>query len=559
MIASNHKMPSTFMRLLAFAWPLKASLLLSALLGMATVASGIGLMSTSAYLISEAALHPSVAALGVSIVGVRFFGISRGIFRYLERYVSHHVALSITARLRTWFYSAVEPLAPARLMHYKGGDLLSRSIADIETLQDFYVRAVYPPLVAALVAVVLWVLLGAFDPLFALVFLACYLMAGVGLPILSHLLGKQLGKEIIQARADLNAQLTDSIKGISDLIAFGQQKTHVERINSLNHTLVSLQKRMSWVNGLETGLGSFLMNIALWLMLIVSIPFVQDGRLDGVYMAVLLLATLAGFEAVLPLPGAARNLGASLEAARRLFEVVDASPAAHDPATSALLPGNYSVSFRDVSFRYNNDESPVLENISFNIPQGECLALVGPSGAGKSTVSNLLLRFWDYAEGEITIGGQDLRLFSGEDARKMIGVVSQNSYLFNTTIRANLLVARPEASDEDLIDALEKAQLYSFVQSLPLGLDTSVGEDGVRLSGGERQRLAIARAYLKDAPILILDEPTANLDAVTEQAVFAALRPLAQGRTTLLITHRLVGLEIADKVLLLKGGKTVSS
>ncbi len=309
------------LRLLSLAAPLKWWLALSALLGLLTVLSGVGLMSTSAYLISEAALHPSVAALGVAIVGVRFFGIARGLFRYLERYASHYVALGITSRLRVWFYSAVEPLAPARLITYRGGDLLSRAIADIETLQDFYVRAVYPPLVAALVALALWLFLGAFDPLFALTFLAFYLLAGIAAPLLAHLLGRSTGSEIVTVRADLNAHLADGIKGMADIIAFGQQQPHVERIESLNRRLASLQTRMAWVSGLETSLGSLLTNLAMWTMLVVAIPLVRDGRLDPVYLATLALAALAGFEAILPLPGAARNLGASLQAARRLFEM----------------------------------------------------------------------------------------------------------------------------------------------------------------------------------------------------------------------------------------------
>jgi thiol reductant ABC exporter CydC subunit len=550
-------MGSTLWRLVRLAAPARGSIGLAVLLGALTVGSGIGLMATSAYLISAAALHPSVAALGMAIVGVRFFGLSRGLWRYLERYVSHDVTLGLLARLRVWFYEAVEPLAPARLLSYRSGDLLSRIVSDIQTLQDFYVRVLAPPLVAALIGLGMWFFLGAFNIVFALTLTVFYLLAGVGVPLLTHLLSRRVGQDVVVARAELNVALVDGVQGVADIVAFGQEAAHARRVQTLNRRLLAGQERLAWIGGLQGALGNALMNLALWTMLVTAIPLVRAGQLDGVYLAVLLLATLASFEAVLPLPTAFGQLGASLEAARRLFEIVVAPPAVQDPASPAPPPRHYGIEVEDLSFRYAPGAALALEGVRFRVPPGGCVALVGPSGAGKSTIAHLLLRFWDPQAGQIRLGGADLRAYPQADLHRLIATVSQQTHLFNTTIRENLLLARPEASDADLVRATQQAQLYEFIQSLPGGFATPIGEQGLRLSGGERQRLALARAFLQDAPILLLDEPTAHLDTLTEQALLAPLRALMQGRTTLLITHRLVGLEIADEILVLCRGHVV--
>ena len=314
---------TTFLRLLKLALPLKGGMALAALLGILTIASGIGLMVTSAWLISMAALHPSVAALGVAVVGVRFFGLARAVFRYLERYFSHQVTFRLLSQLRVWFYRSIEPLAPAGLMEYKSGDLLSRVVADIETLQNFYLRVIAPPLVAAVVGLGLWFFLGAYNLVFAMTLLGFYLMAGIGVPVLVHLLSRKLGQETVTLRAELNVQMVDGIQGMAELVAFGQEKRHLARVDLLNRQLGRLQQRLAWVSGLQGSLTNLLMNLASWTMLLVAIPMVRSGQLDGVYLAMLVLAVVSGFEAILPLPGAFQFLGSSLEAAHRLFEIVD--------------------------------------------------------------------------------------------------------------------------------------------------------------------------------------------------------------------------------------------
>ena len=555
-------MNSTFGRLLKLAWPVRSWMALSALIGTATVLSGIGLAATSAFLISQAALHPSEAALSIAIVGVRFFGIARGAFRYLERLVSHRAAFRLLADMRVWFYKALVPLVPARLLTLKNGsqqelrsgDVLRRAVSDVDLLQNFYIRVLAPPIIAALVALIMWVFLGAFGGLFGLVYLGFFLLTSVVVPWLTHMASRRLGQQMVETRSDLQAQLVDSVQGISDLIAFGQEQRQAANIQAVTKKLNGMQMAMAYIGGTQNALTNFFMNGTAWVMLFIAIPFVHDGRLDGLFLALLVLSALASFEIVLPLPSTFQQLGGNLKAASRLFEIVDAQPTVENRPVPASLPQNTTIAVEQLSFRYAPDEPYVLHDINLTLKPDECVMLVGPSGSGKSTLTRLLLRFFEYDEGRITLGGRDLRDYRQDDLYTLMSVVEQDTHLFNTTIRANLMLARPEASEEQMIEAAQKAQLHEFVQTLPHGYDTEVGEQGLRLSGGERQRVAIARAFLKDTPIVILDEPTVNLDAIAEQSVLQAIQSLRQGRATLMVTHRLTAMDMANEILVFQDG-----
>lgn len=558
-------MNNTFGRLLKLAWPVRNWMALSALIGTATVLCGIGLAATSAYLISAAALHPSEAALAIAIVGVRFFGIARGAFRYLERLVSHKAAFQLLADMRVWFYKALVPLVPARLLTLKNGsqqelrsgDVLRRAVSDVDILQNFYIRVLAPPIVAALVALIMWVFLGAFGGLFGLVYLGLFLVASVVIPALSHLASRRLGQRIVTTRSDLQVQLVDSVQGIADLIAFGQEGQQAAHIQALTKKLNGMQMAMAYIGGTQNALTNFFMNGTAWVMLLLAIPFVHSGQLDGIFLALLVLSALASFEIVLPLPATFQQLGGNLKAASRLFEIVDASPAVAEPQQAAPLPDDTTLIVEQLNFRYEADEPYVLRDINLTLKPDEYVMLVGPSGSGKSTLTRLLLRFFEYNEGRITLGGRDLREYRPDDLYTLMSVVEQDTHLFNTTIRANLLLARPDASEEELVAASQQAQLHEFVQGLPNGYDTQVGEQGLLLSGGERQRVAIARAFLKDTPIVILDEPTVNLDAIAEQSVLQAIQSLRKGRATLMVTHRLTAMDTADEILVFQDGHIV--
>jgi ATP-binding cassette subfamily C protein CydCD len=549
---------NTISRLLGFLRGSWGWIALATLIGSATIASSIGLIGTSSWLISAAALHPSIADLQVAIVGVRFFGISRGVARYLERLVSHRVTFRLLARLRTWFYTAIEPLSPARLMEYHSGDLLSRVVADIETLGNFYIRAVSPLLVALVVSLGTMAFLGMYDLLLAWSLFIFLIVVGLGLPLIIKLLGDHTGKRLVAQRAVLHTQLVDDIQGLPDLLAFGVAKSRQRQVAAAGQKYGALQKRMAWMAGLHSGAGVFLTNLGMWVSLVIGIQAVDAGRLPAVLLAPLVLIPLVSFEAVTPLSPAAQMLGETAEAARRLFKIVDTQAEVEERKQVQIPCAAFkSLRFSELTFNYPGNESPTLEDISFQLNAGDRIAIVGPSGGGKSTTLNLLLRFWEYHRGEILLNDRPLKDYSSDDVRVQFSVVPQNLYFFNASVRDNLTIGRPTATKADIEWAARQAHADRLIQSLPNGYETFIGERGFRLSGGERQRLAIARAILRDAPVLILDEPTANLDPLTERLVMDAFFCLPRQKTVVLITHRLIGLENVDEIFVLDQGRIV--
>ena len=541
--------------------------------GLAFLAIGanIALIAMSAYLVSRAAIVTNVAELALAITAVRVLAIGRAVFRYLERYVTHVATLRILADLRVWFYASIEPLAPARLTTRRSGDLLATIVADVETLEDFYVRVVVPPLAAALATAFACLLLGAFDVRLGLILLAFLVLTGVVLPSLTLRLARVPATASVGRRADLNAMVVDEIQGVAELAAFDQAEAHRASVLTLGDDVDAIAERLAVIRGLGVGLGALLASLCAVAILAVAVPLVVGGQIDGVYLALLPLAAIAAFEAVQPLSLSLQLLGASQAAAARLFGLVDAEPPVRDPVPAPEAPPGAppagrprstpsrppAIEVRGLTFAYEPGGRPVLDAIDLSVPAAGSLALVGPSGSGKSTLVNLLLRFWDYGQGEIRIGGRELHDLPADDVRAMLGVVSQRVHLFDATIRDNLALADAAVTDAQVEAACRQAQLHDFVATLPDGYETRIGEDGVRLSGGERRRLAIARAIIKDAPILILDEATADLDTVTEERLMASLRPILVGRTTLLISHRPSFTQLADATVALERGRVV--
>jgi ATP-binding cassette, subfamily C, bacterial CydC len=443
-------------------------------------------------------------------------------------------------------------------MGYKSGDLLARVIGDVETLENFYVRVVSPSLTAVLVGLFTALFFASFYPTLAFVLLGFFLTLGLILPLLAQLVSRKPGGRLITQRAALQSQLVDGIQGLPDLLAFGRAEDRAKLLVATGSAYGESQKQMARINGIHSALGTLLTNLGLWTMLVLVIPQVTAGNIQGVMLGTFALMTFASFEAVNPLPLAAQMWNASREAAKRLFDVVDTEPVISDRVISDQLPlTNHQLQITNLTFSYPNTTTPALQNVTFDLRPSTSIAIVGPSGAGKSTIANLLFRFWDYESGEIRLGGESLKSLDQDEVRKRLALVSQNSYFFNTSIRENLRLARPKVTQEEMEGAAKSAQIHEFIAGLPKGYETFIGEQGLRLSGGERQRLAIARALLKDAPILILDEPTANLDPITEKQVLDVLFGVMRSKTSLLITHRLVGLENVNEILVLDHGRIV--
>ena len=553
----------TFARLLGFLSPFRWRIALAIVLGSVMIASSITLFGMAAYLIAAAALGPLLVFLSIPIYLVQTMGIARAASRYAERLVSHNTTFRLLAHLRVWAYRRIEPQAPAHLASQRSGDMLARLVSDIEELQNFYLRVVSPIVVALVVSLLAFGLFSIFSLGMAWAALAFLVLAGLGVPLLAASLSRSLGQQQLKARAALNIQVVDGLQGVRDVLAFGRSRAELERVAACDRELGRVQRRVASITGLQIALGDLLMNMALWVLLLLAIPLVATGNIDGVYLGVIGLLILASFEAVQPLASAFQGLGHARAAASRVFEVTDAPPPVVESTAPQALPvhagsrdkaGGYDLSFEHVSFAYRRGEREVLSDISFDLRPGNRVAVVGPSGAGKSTLARLALRFWDPTSGAIRLNGQDIRDFRLHELRDQFAVVAQDTYIFNDTLRANLLLARPVASEAEMEEALERAQLTEFVRQLPQGLKTRVGEQGLQLSGGERQRLAVARAFLKKAPILVLDEATANLDPLIERALLGALNELARGHTTLQITHRLLGMERMDEILVLYRG-----
>jgi ATP-binding cassette, subfamily C, bacterial CydC len=521
----------TILRLLR---PFLKQLLLSLLLGVLTIGSGIALMMTSAWLISTAALQLGITSLGLAPTAVRFFGLSRAVFRYLERLVSHDVTFRLLARLRVWFYERLEPLSLVQLQAFRSGDLMGRVVSDIDELQNFYLRLVNPPLAALVITIGMGIGMAFFDGPTALVLVGFMLAAGTILPLFTWWSGQQAGSQVVATRSRLNTHLVDTVQGLADSLAFGYQRQQAALLHSAGSDLATWERRLGRLDSLQGGLSLLLVNLAA-----VSVLWVAIGWVDGVLLAAVTLGSIAAFEAITPLALAGQHLGKETAAAGRVLEIVGNVPAIPEPARPVSPPAdNFALAMAGVTFRYGPGERPVLADFSLTVPQGGCVLITGESGVGKSSLINVLLRLAPIEAGRITVGDVDLSRLAHEELVSLFGVMTQRTHLFNTTVLENIRIGRKSASTADVMAAAQAAQIHDFVQSLPQGYDTYVGEGGALLSGGERQRLALARMLLKDAPIWLLDEITANLDPITAVKVMEAVLAAGSGRTLLVMAHR---------------------
>ena len=518
----------------------------TALLSFITLGAGIGLLAMSAFLISKSALVDSTITLALTILGVRVFAMTRAVSRYAERYVGHLGTFKILTRIRIWFFRGMEPLAPAVLSEHRSGDLLTRILSDIDTLQDLYLRVLVPPLAAALAVGLGCILLAGFSPWLggALFIFVC--LCGIAIPLAMQSLTRSSSSSLVQDQANLNATLVEGITGIADLVAFGRQDLLQGRAGHITAAQQPARKQLAHARGIAAGLTALLVGLAALTLLGFGVSLLSAGSLDGVYLAILPLVAIATFEAVGPLSAAYEHLDKSRAAATRLVDLVDTTPTVLQPPQPAVLklekrgspPRDVAdLSIANLSFRYSQHGPLVLKNAHLEIPAGSFVVVTGASGSGKSTLAHLLLRFWEYSQGSIQLSGSELNLLDLDQARSAVALVAQHDHLFDTTLRDNLLLGDSRADDQRLLLACDAVCLGDWIQGLAAGLDERAGENGNRLSGGERQRLMIARALLTEAPILILDEATEHLDAKMQLKVLDGVLNWRSGLTTILITH----------------------
>ncbi|MFD6493902.1 thiol reductant ABC exporter subunit CydD [Streptomyces sp. NPDC060188] len=545
-------------RVRAMAAPRRGPLALALLLGSLALGSAVGLMATSGWLISRASEHPPVLYLMVAVTATRAFGIGRAVFRYAERLVSHDAVLRMLADTRVAVYRRLERLAPAGLRTTRRGDLLSRLVADVDALQDYWLRWLLPAGAAVLVSAVsvgftAWLL-----PEAGAALAVGLLAAGVGVPLVTGAVARRAERRLAPARGALATQVADLLTGTAELTVAGALPARTAATRRADSVLTRIASRGATATALGDGLTALVCGLTVAATALVGAQAVAAGRLDGVLMAVVVLTPLAAFEAVMGLPLAAQYRQRVHKSAERVYEVLDAPDPVREPERPRQAPASpFPLRLEGLRARHAGQRRDALAGLDLTLDEGRRIAVVGISGAGKTTLAQVLLRFLDTEAGTYTLGGVDAYGLDGDAVRRLVGLCAQDAHLFDSTVRENLLLARKDATEAGLRDALGRARLIDWVDGLPDGLDTLIGEHGARLSGGQRQRLALARALLADFPVLVLDEPAEHLDLATADALTADLLAATEGRTTLLITHRLAGLDAVDEVIVLADGQVV--
>ncbi|MFE6932207.1 thiol reductant ABC exporter subunit CydD [Streptomyces sp. NPDC057699] len=531
---------------------------LALLLGSLAVGSSVGLMAVSGWLISRASEQPPILYLMVAVTATRAFGMGRAVFRYAERLVSHDAVLRMLADLRVAVYRGLERIAPAGLRTARRGDLLSRLVSDVDALQDYWLRWLLPAATALLVGTGAAAFTGWLLPEAGAVLAAGLLLAGVGVPWLSGVCARRAERRLAPARAALAVRVADLLGGTAELAVAGALPARKEEVRAADGVLARIASRAATATALGGGLSALVCGLTVVGAAIVALPAVADGRLAGVELAVVVLTPLAAFEAVTGLPLAVQYRQRVRRSAERVYEVLDAPVPVVEPLEPAEAPASpFPLDVRGLSARYEGADRDALHSVDLTLHPGKRVAVVGPSGSGKTTLAQVLLRFLDAREGTYGLGGVEAASLDGDTVRTFVGLCAQDAHVFDSSIRENLRLARTDATDGQLRDALAAARLLDWAEALPDGLDTLVGEHGARLSGGQRQRLALARALLADFPVLVLDEPAEHLDLATADALTEDLLAATEGRTTVLITHRLAGIEAVDEVLVLDGGRVV--
>ncbi|MEU3981506.1 thiol reductant ABC exporter subunit CydD [Streptomyces sp. NPDC026672] len=545
-------------RVRAMSGPRRGRLALALLLGSLALGSAVGLMATSGWLISRASQQPPVLYLMVAVTATRAFGIGRAVFRYAERLVSHDAVLRMLADTRVAVYRRLERLAPAGLRTARRGDLLSRLVADVDALQDYWLRWLLPAGVAVAVstgsvAFTAWLL-----PEAGAALAAGLLLAGVGVPLLTAAVARRAERRLAPARGVLATRVTDLLTGTAELTVAGALPARTASVRRADGTLTRIASRAATATALGDGLTALVCGLTVATAALLGVQAVAAGRLDGVTTAVVVLTPLAAFEAVLGLPVAVRYRQRVRRSAERVYEVLDAPAPVREPERPRQAPVSpFPLVVKGLTARHAGQHRDAIVGLDLTLTPGRRVAVVGPSGSGKTTLAQTLLRFLDPTAGAYTLAGVDAYALDGDDVRRLVGLCAQDAHLFDSSVRENLLLARKDADEAALRDALAGARLLDWVDGLPDGLDTLVGEHGARLSGGQRQRLALARALLADFPVLVLDEPAEHLDLATADALTADLLAATEGRTTLLITHRLAGLDAVDEVIVLDRGRVV--
>ncbi len=494
----------------------------------------------------------SAPTLTVIFICVCVFALLRGILRYAEQACNHFIAFKLLAFIRDKVFQALRKLCPAKLEGKDKGNLISIITSDIELLEVFYAHTISPAAIAFLFTIVLCLFIGRFHWLLGITALAIYLIVGIVIPIL---ISKASGDDGIQFRTqsgDLSSFVLDNLRGLSETIQYGQGRKRLEEMNQKTDALIINEERMKKIIGRNIAITNTIILLSDLIMLFLSIMLYQKGRIevDGVLIST--IALMSSFGPVVALANLGSTLQNTFAAGNRVLDILEESPLVKEITEKNELSFSGAAA-EHVTFSY--DEEEVLSDISVNIPQHSIIGIVGKSGSGKSTLLKLLMRFWNVQSGSVKISNTEISQINTANLRDMESFVTQQTHLFHDSIACNLRIAKLDATQEELETACKKASIHDFIMSLPKGYDTPVGELGDTLSGGERQRLGLARAFLHNAPFVLLDEPTSNLDSLNEAVILKSLHEEREGKTVVLVSHRQSTMRIADTIYSVENGR----
>ncbi len=526
------------------------------LLSLLTAVASISLLTLSGWFISSSAIAGTAISFNFMLPAaqIRALAITRTVGRYGERLLSHEATFRVLASLRSWFFLQLIPLVPGRLAALRSGDLLSNITSDIDALDALYLRLLAPAIVAAFGVTTVVGFLYLYSPLISLTTGTLLLIATIATPLLFNRLGQTGAAAIVALAASFRVRQIDLLQGLADLLANQAYNRFSRVLAQLSDVMITTQRHNNRLTAISSALTLLVSQITLLTALVLAAISFQDELISGSELALIIFCVIAAFELVTPLPQAMQMLAKTQKAASRIRQVAELTPSVIQPKQALAIPDDYDIQLDNVSFRYSNNHDWVLKNIKLSIPQGTKLAIIGASGSGKTTLLQLLMRYYDPEQGEIFLAGQNLKHYNGDDLLLNVGMLSQRSQLFAATIKENLLIAKPKATTKELNAAIKAAGLDKLISYLPDGIDTWVGESGLKVSGGEARRIALARLYLKDAPLLILDEPTEGLDSETELEIFVALAKFAINKTLIMVTHRESGLSLVDVIYRMERG-----